>query len=481
MWVRATQEPEARKSIVINPIPKIEVDMIPQFSILMANYNNGRFIDEAIRSVLAQTFTNWELVIVDDASKDDSLKRIEPYLDDPRIRLYTKKKNEGYTKALIYGLTKISSEIVGILDSDDALVPDAIEKVHRIHTERPELGLVLSQAIECDSNLKARVVTSQRPQYQREPLLWMRAGGAHFRSFKVAAYNKTAGLDPRILYAEDWDLLFKLEEVAPAWRTDDALYMHRYHSNSLSHAPESHLIGLRSLSLAIYRAHLRRQPKPNFLRQSSSLASIPTTKLLARIVTAVEYSLDLREPWQAVIFALRGLRVAPLEGAAWRNLIKSVRAYMSLPETKKKNRRVSEDMGFVRLRSFPVSALQSNTGNNELDRVVCIPLVHREGHCLFGGDYLILEGGRYNVKFEIAMEAYSFAQDPLVVLDVYENVQTRTVQAQRQITSADLPASSRWFSTEFSAKEGQCVEFRVYWAGQCFLTVTGVILQKARW
>ena len=59
---------------------------MPQFSILMANYNNANFIDEAIQSVLDQTFEDWELVIVDDASRDDSVDRISVYLP-PEVAL----------------------------------------------------------------------------------------------------------------------------------------------------------------------------------------------------------------------------------------------------------------------------------------------------------------------------------------------------------------------------------------------------------
>jgi hypothetical protein len=101
-----------RHGVAEGRAPKYDIrsrisEIKPQFSVLMANYNNGRYIDEAIRSVLAQSFAVWELIIVDDGSKDDSLKRIEQYLKDPRIRLYAKEKNEGYTNALIYGLRKL--------------------------------------------------------------------------------------------------------------------------------------------------------------------------------------------------------------------------------------------------------------------------------------------------------------------------------------------------------------------------------------
>jgi glycosyltransferase involved in cell wall biosynthesis len=440
--------------------------MIPQFSILMANYNNGRYIDDAIRSVLAQTFTDWEMIIVDDASKDDSLERIERYLGDPRIRPYAREKNEGYIKALIYGLTKVSSEIVGILDSDDALMPEAIEKAHRVHTERPELGVVLSQTIRTDPNLKPLYVFATN---RTEPLLWLR-GGTHFRTFKLASYNKTTGLDPHVPYAEDWDLVIKLEEVAPAYRIPEPLYMYRYLSSSLSQAPESHHKGLRSLAVVLYKAYLR--------RRRTSLPNIPRAALLAWIVAAVEYSLDLREPWRAMSCALRGLRISSLDGAAWRALIRSMRACVSLASPTAWG--VDGGKGFVTLRSYPVRVLRNNTGNIEPDRVVCVPLIHKEGYCLLGGETWVPESGQYNVTFKIAIDAYSFAEDPLAVLDVYENLQTKTVLAERQIRLVDLAGGPRSFSVEFHAKEGQRVEFRVYWREQCFLTVSKVILQKAQ-
>ena len=56
-------------------------------SLIMPSYNNGRSIEQAIESVLAQTSPDWELVVVDDASEDDSVQRVERFLDDPRIRL----------------------------------------------------------------------------------------------------------------------------------------------------------------------------------------------------------------------------------------------------------------------------------------------------------------------------------------------------------------------------------------------------------
>ena len=67
----------------------------PLFSILIANYNNGRYLQEAIDSVLAQTYTNWEVVIVDDKSTDNSFEIYEKYKDDPRFHVCFNDVNRG--------------------------------------------------------------------------------------------------------------------------------------------------------------------------------------------------------------------------------------------------------------------------------------------------------------------------------------------------------------------------------------------------
>jgi len=424
---------------------------MPRFSVLMTNYNNGRYLDEAIGSVLAQTFTDWELVIIDDASRDDSLQRIEKYSADPRIRLYVKKSNEGYTKALIYGLTKITSDIVGILDSDDALMPEAIAKVHAAHDERPEVGLVLTQIIICDSKLQPWFTTINTPEHLREPVLWMR-GFPAFRTFKLAMYRKTAGLDERLVTGEEWDLVFMLEEVAPTHRVDEPLYLYRQR-NSASNTARIKCRTRCNMALALYRANLR--------RRGTALPKIPRPLLLAWIVAAVRVSLDMAQPIQALFFALCALRIAPFYAASWRALNKSIRGWKVISKEAVALPGLPGENGLTRLTSYLPYMLQSNTGNIEPDRVVCIPRVHKRGHCVFGADYLV-----------------SFARNPLLVLDVYENLRNKIVLAEQQVGLENVTEEPLSISLEFFAKEGQRVEFRVYWAEQCTLTVHGIILDQ---
>ena len=443
-----------------------------RFSILMANYNNATFIDEAIQSVLDQTFEDWELVIVDDASRDDSVGRITKYLRDTRIRVYRKDRNEGYTKALIFGLTKVSSGLVGFLDSDDALTINAIEKAHAVHAQHSEIGLVLSQIIYCDAQLNSLEMTFSG--HRRVPLTWM-MGPNHFRSFKMDAYKNTAGLDVRIKHAEDWDLVFKLEEVAPTFRIDEPLYKYRILETSASNAPRTHSIGIRSSAQALSNAYLRR---------GRARSEIPQPALLARLAAGVRHSIVLNEPAQAIAFAYRALRVAPLQQSSCRVLYQALHAAVCLWSAKwfapnascMADHRAEADG--TMLRSFAMSALQSKTGNIEPDCVVCIPLMHKKGHCIYGGDFLISEDGTYRAVFELDILPYAFATEPVVVLDIYENLRQHTVLAEGFINVADLRHRPRTFHLDFTAKKGHRVDFRAYWREQSFLTGHGVVLRK---
>ena len=438
-----------------------------RFSILMANYNNAAFIDEAIQSVLDQTFQDWELVIVDDASRDDSVERIRRYLKDARIRLYRKERNEGYTKALIFGLEEVCSGTVGILDSDDALVADAIEKVYDVHTQEPELGLVLSQIMICDSNLEPLYVTTTTPEHIKEPLLWIR-GPTAFRSFKMAAYVRTAGLDERMISGEDADLLFKLEEVAPVRRLDEALYRYRQIRSSKSKAMRSYNVTYSCIAQATYRAYRR--------RYRTTIPNLPKQVVEAWMLAAIRYSFELGAPIQAALFATRAIWVGRSVGSARRALSGAIRAF-KFARARGTDVRLAAATG---VKYLPVREFQSNTGNIESDRINCIPSLHKPGHCLFGGDYQVTGTGRYGVVFEVVIGCRSFAQEPVLNFDVYENLQGGGVLAEKEVSVTEVTGGVQFFSIEFDAAEGNRVEFRVYWPGQCSLSVMGVIFHEMK-
>ena len=94
-------------------------------SIIVPVYNVGAYIEETIDMVKAQTYENWELILVDDCSEDESRKKIEGRQEQDRIRLIAKKSNEGAARARNTG---IEGRYIAFLDADDVWAPEKLEK-----------------------------------------------------------------------------------------------------------------------------------------------------------------------------------------------------------------------------------------------------------------------------------------------------------------------------------------------------------------
>jgi len=110
-----------------------------KFSIITPTYNRAHTIERAIDSILKQSYQNFEMIIIDDGSTDNTQEIVEKYLDDPRIRFLGLNKNGGVNVARNIGLTNVSkdSDWITFLDSDDEFFPDALENMKKTIEENP--------------------------------------------------------------------------------------------------------------------------------------------------------------------------------------------------------------------------------------------------------------------------------------------------------------------------------------------------------
>lgn len=206
--------------------------MKPAISILMINRNQGRFIATAILSVLNQTNQDWELVIIDDASTDNSAEIIKGFLPNRRLKYFSNPRRLGIGLSRRQSVDLAGADILGILDSDDSLEPEAVDKMIEAH-HRHSAGLIYSQLIVCDQDLRPLAAGRNGPiPATSSNLLLNRI--SHFATFKRAAYLRTAGYDPTLALAEDKDLYFKLEEVTDSLFINLPLYHYRRHRQSAS-------------------------------------------------------------------------------------------------------------------------------------------------------------------------------------------------------------------------------------------------------
>jgi glycosyltransferase involved in cell wall biosynthesis len=118
----------------------------PLVTVIMPVYNGARYVSEAIESVLSQTYQNFELIIVNDGSNDDSKAVINPYLNDLRIRYY-EQCNAGVAAARNTAIKESQGEFIGFLDQDDLWLPEKIEIQIQYFKKYPDISLTYSDYI----------------------------------------------------------------------------------------------------------------------------------------------------------------------------------------------------------------------------------------------------------------------------------------------------------------------------------------------
>lgn len=222
------------------------------FSVLIAHFNNARFLDAAMQSVLRQTYSDWEVVLVDDGSTDEFEQVISAYAGDERIRVFRNDGNQGcgYAKRRCASLAR--GTVAGFLDPDDALAPTAIEVMMRAHEQNPELSLIYSTHFICDEELHpVRLADYVRPLPDGVPFLLLGDGSVHlFATFKTANYAATEGIAAGNKRAVDKDLYYKLEETGRMLYIPEPLYYYRIHNGGISNAGNEQAASLANYQIA---------------------------------------------------------------------------------------------------------------------------------------------------------------------------------------------------------------------------------------
>jgi glycosyltransferase involved in cell wall biosynthesis len=220
----------------------------PLVSVAITCYNSSKFIETCIRSVLAQTYKRYEIILIDDCSTDSTLKVIEKlgvtYKLQNNVKVFTHSINCGYGLSLKHAIEYGTGDLIVIVDSDDALANTrAFEVLVEQHREHPEVSLVYSDYWNCSEDLLPRQHVRCRNLRKGETYLGKFIGDkyvgtdiiiSHVKCFKRSFYNLTEGLDGSLLKAVDKDLVLKLEEVGKILYLPMPLYYHRRHNESIS-------------------------------------------------------------------------------------------------------------------------------------------------------------------------------------------------------------------------------------------------------
>ena len=207
----------------------------PSISLLIVNYNRERYLSAAIESVLAQTRSDFELLIRDDGSTDSSLNIAYGYArKDKRLRIL-EGKHQGVAAARKAAISHATGKYLGWVDSDDYLAPSALAETAAILDANPGIGMVYTDHLYVDEedNIKGLGQSCLIP-YSKERLM-LDFMTFHFRLIRRSVFEEVGGINTSCPYAYDYDLCLRISEVTTIEHLQKPLYYYRDHEAAISH------------------------------------------------------------------------------------------------------------------------------------------------------------------------------------------------------------------------------------------------------
>jgi cellulose synthase/poly-beta-1,6-N-acetylglucosamine synthase-like glycosyltransferase len=235
----------------------------PTFSVVVAAYNAAATIGATLDAVLTQTCQDFEIIVVDDGSTDDTASRVRPYLIDHRVRLH-RQRNQGPSAARNAGIALASGEYVCMLDSDDLWLPHYLTSMKEGLKQARTVGFAFTRSWDLDqtTNRIRKFVSSPPDGAMDNQAAFLRALIEHnfipnSTTVRREVLDRVGGFDPELLASEDYDLYLRIVSngyaaayvPGPSW-------IWRDRPGSLTDDPSRMLIGLQGAltkALANYR------------------------------------------------------------------------------------------------------------------------------------------------------------------------------------------------------------------------------------
>ena len=213
---------------------------VPKISVVMSVYNGTRYLQESVESIFNQSFANFEFIIIDDASTDNTWKILVDYADqDQRIKLLKNEKNIGLTKSLNKGLKLVRGEYIARQDADDVSLLQRFEKQVAFLDRHSEAVLV-----SCDiERIDAEGCHIGKFQRACEPdlvfwylLFYNRLAGHSQVMFRRESVMNLDGYCENYRYSQDYELWCRLVETGKIVILPEVLLQQRFHSQRVSAA-----------------------------------------------------------------------------------------------------------------------------------------------------------------------------------------------------------------------------------------------------
>lgn len=209
----------------------------PEVSVVMSVYNGEKYLREAIESILNQTFTNFEFIIIDDGSSDESVNIIKS-LNDSRI-VFLQQENKGLATALNRGIRAAKGKYIARMDADDKSHPARLFNQISYLKKHPDCILLGTQAIVMKENGEELFKTNL-PTDDRIIKSLLPAKNSFYHGsviFLKMTFQKVGGYDQEIIFGQDKFLWNKLSRLGEMNNLEGAFYYYRLVPNSLSNRP----------------------------------------------------------------------------------------------------------------------------------------------------------------------------------------------------------------------------------------------------
>lgn len=205
---------------------------MPRVSVIVPCYNHGQFLDEAVASVLAQTYVDYEIVIVNDGSTEEETVTLLQNYHQPKTRVIHT-SNQGLAAARNKGIEESSGVYILPLDADDRICPTYMEKAVSVLDEKDDVGIVYCEAM----FFGEKTGKWELPRYEFSQFLLTNLIFAS-AFFRKSDWAKTGGYNPNMIYGwEDYDFWLSLIELGrEVYQIPEVLFHYRHRSDSMVNA-----------------------------------------------------------------------------------------------------------------------------------------------------------------------------------------------------------------------------------------------------
>lgn len=229
----------------------------PKISIILITYNRSHYIKEAIGSVLAQSFKDWELLIIDDASTDDTKKIIENLMEtEKRIKYFFNKANIGISRSRNLGLSLAQGKYIAIIDSDDIWdEKNKLKNQYDFLENNQDYALVGGGVIVIDQNGQEtkRYYNPESDEKIRKKILFKNPFAHSSVMYLKGAALNFGGYDPNLKTLEDYDLYLKIGTKHKLHNLKKYYSKYRVHAGNITAQERANMMKLNIVLINKYK------------------------------------------------------------------------------------------------------------------------------------------------------------------------------------------------------------------------------------